>query len=226
MIRSITFKKDFRSFKKDDAFTFKPGVNILVGDQGSGKSTLIELLRSISKPKYRSDDSSWRAMQIDNVNTIVSIEADKQVVIAFDFERESGRDKSALHFDMIDMQIGAMRSSHGQGNLMAIDRVLSKTKKELETVGTVMLDEPDAAMSVRNVYGLVRMINGIASKWKKQVIVSAHNPILINGIDPLVKGDAFWTEVLSLEHKAWMGVEEFISSQLVPLLPLVKKEKK
>ena len=215
MIRSITFKKDFRSFKKDDAFTFKPGVNILVGDQGSGID-IIDLHRS---PGTIVAPILW-------FGDIVSIEADKQVVIAFDFERESGRDKSALHFDMIDMQIGAMRSSHGQGNLMAIDRVLSKTKKELETVGTVMLDEPDAAMSVRNVYGLVRMINGIASKWKKQVIVSAHNPIMINGIDPLVNCDAFWTEVLSLEHKAWMGVEEFISSQLVPLPPLVNKEKK
>lgn len=191
-----------------------------MGDQGSGKSTLIELLRSLEqKKKFNESDSSYRADSIshlEKIEEIVEIDADDKKIIAFDFERESPRDMSAIHHDMVLEQMAAMKASHGQGNLIAVDRVLKKVMDDKDSIGTILLDEPDAAMSPRSCYALVNMINGVHEKWGKQIIVSAHNPIIIRGVHPLVKKEPFWTEVLSLEDKNWMASDIFMLLQLAP----------
>jgi predicted ATPase len=222
MIRSIKFKKDHRVFKKDEEYTFKPGMNLLVGDQGSGKSTLIELLRSLNKKTFAdfdAGDSSYRAQSIshlDKIEDIVEIDADPLKIVAFDFERESARDMSAIHHDMVWEQLAAAKASHGQGNLISIDRIMKQIKADQEKIGTVIFDEPDAAMSPRSCYGLVGMFNGIANKWGKQLIVAAHNPIVIRGVNPLYQKEPYWTEVLNLEDKRWEASEIFMILQIGP----------
>lgn len=37
MLKTIIFKKDHRCFKEGETFNFRPGVNLLVGDQDTGK---------------------------------------------------------------------------------------------------------------------------------------------------------------------------------------------
>jgi predicted ATPase len=232
MIKSIEFKKDFRSFKQGERFDFRPGVNLLVGDQGSGKSTLIELLRSaLESNKFSESDSTWRAKSIvaqHKIDDLVSVETESnKKIIAFDFERESPRDISALHYDMLDMQMFAMKASHGQGNLSALSSVVDKLSKTKSSVGTILLDEPDAALSPRNCYGLLNILHAIATKWNKQAIVSAHNPILIRGAHPLEKGkEPYWKEVLSLEDKKWIEGEMFLILQLLPNEKSREKEKR
>lgn len=220
MIKSIKFKKDYRVFKKDEEYTFRPGVNLLVGDQGSGKSTIIELLRSLNKKTFADfdkGDSSYRADSIiEKIEDIVEIDADTMKIVAFDFERESARDKSAIHYDMVWEQIAAGRASHGQGNLISIDRIMKQIKADQEKIGTVLFDEPDAAMSPRSCYGLVGMFNGIANKWGKQLIVAAHNPIVIRGVSPLYQKEPYWTEVLNLEDKRWEASDIFMILQIGP----------
>jgi recombinational DNA repair ATPase RecF len=41
MLTKIEFQRDYRCFKAGDCFDLKPGLNLLVGDQGSGKSSLL-----------------------------------------------------------------------------------------------------------------------------------------------------------------------------------------
>jgi predicted ATP-dependent endonuclease of OLD family len=43
MLKSITFKQNFRCFKKGQSFQFE-ALTLLVGDQGSGKSSILQLL--------------------------------------------------------------------------------------------------------------------------------------------------------------------------------------
>jgi predicted ATPase len=232
MIKSIVFKKDFRSFKKGDKFELRPNYNILVGDQGAGKSTLIELIRSKLEPskRFHESDSSYRAKSIissEKIDDIIELDCDAETqCMAFDFERESARDTSAIHYDMVSEQMFAMRASHGQGNLVSLQRVLKKAIDTKNKIDTILLDEPDAAMSPRNCYALARIFQGLVERWGKQVIVSAHNPIIINGIDPVNKTPNLWSEVLSVEDKRWMRGKDFLMLQILPKEYNEKEEKK
>lgn len=219
MIKSITFKKDFRCFAKGDKFEFKPGVNVIVGDQGSGKSTLIELIRMSFEKTKGSNDSSWRGRTLESnlkdIDKVISLDNDEGTrVIAIDFERESIRDMSQMLYDQMDLQLFGMKSSHGQANLAMLNRFLGKVVKD-NKISTVLMDEPDAALSLRSCYLLIGAIHKLATKFGKQVIVSAHNPIIINGKHPLVK-DSFWSEVLDLEMKKWLTADTFITLQVAP----------
>ena len=219
MIKSISFKKDFRCFKAGDIFTFKPGTNVLVGDQGSGKSTLIELLRIALEPKtnFNGSDSTWRAKTIDvNVDPsdLISIDYDDNTAImGIDFERESARDMSQLLYDNMDLQMYGMKVSHGQSNTAVLNKFLGKFVKRKDEIKTVLMDEPDSALSPRSCYNLLVIIFQLTKKFGAQTIVSVHNPIIINGIHPLIK-DETWDEVLSLESKCWVTSKGFMIDQL------------
>lgn len=223
MITSIEFKKDFRTFKNGEKFEFKPGINVLVGDQGSGKSTLIELLRCKfeTNKSFKSNDSSYRAKSIgitNKIEDIISITYDeKPLVYGFDFERESPRDTSAIHFDMMSEQMFAMKASHGEGNIVALDKVMKTISKDKDNYNIILLDEPDASLSPRNCYQLLSLLKACQDQWKKQLIISAHNPIIIYGKHPLMKDKGpYWKEILSLEHKRWITPESFMLDQLLP----------
>ena len=45
LLSEVRFREDYRCFTAGQVLTFEKGVNLLVGEQGSGKSTLISLLR-------------------------------------------------------------------------------------------------------------------------------------------------------------------------------------
>lgn len=216
MIKSIKFKKDFRNFKKDFEIQFKEGVNVLVGDQGSGKSTLIELIRLKFEDKRNDSDSSWRAKSIevtDKVDDIVEFVFDKDTkALGFDFERESPRDMSSLHFDMIDVQMYSSKASHGQGNMAMFGKFIQSVV-ENSKYNVVLMDEPDTAMSPRNVYNITAIIDKLYTKFKKQVFVSAHNPILIKGTHFAISKEPFWTEVYSVENSDWIKPEVYMVHQ-------------
>lgn len=225
MITSITFKKDFRTFKEGDTFDFKPGVNILVGDQGCGKSTLIELIRWFSTKrqmlvdKKQTSDGSWRADSLGHnfkseEYVEIAFSSENTEVFAVDFERESVRGSSEILFHMFNEQMRGMRSSHGQGNEALLGWVIDKIK--VSKAGTVLLDEPDSSMSPRTCYNLIQIFNAIHTKWDKQVIVSAHNPLIIKGEYPLLHKEPLWTEVLSIEDKTWESPEMFLLKQMCP----------
>ena len=94
MIKSITFKKDFRCFVKGDKFDFRSGINVLVGDQGSGKSTLIELIRSkLESNKFDSSDSSYRAKSIVLFNKIDDFHTHTLILKTRDRDRDRDRDR-------------------------------------------------------------------------------------------------------------------------------------
>ena len=57
MLNTLKFKENWRCFKAGDTFDFRPGVNLLVGDQGCGKSSLLQAIAaSVKSKKYQYDD--------------------------------------------------------------------------------------------------------------------------------------------------------------------------
>ena len=184
MLKEIKFIKEYRKiFKVNDTIVFRPGVNLLVGDQGSGKSSLIGVIRNKTLAK-------------DHLTPV------KEAVdfFALDFEKESPRAKQYVE-SVIDVHCRFV--SHGETHL-AILEALAKEDKFKNT--TIIVDEPDMALSIRSCYKLVDIFKQ-CEKRDAQVIAAVHNPIIISS----------FKEVFNLETKKWTTSQKFISSQTIEL---------
>jgi predicted ATPase len=188
MIHSIEFTDDWRCFKAGDRFEFRPGVNLMVGDQGCGKSSLFKAMKAAGiKDKFDGEGALREKVVMD---------CDQSTMYSYDFEKDNVRTKSYFGDNMM-FQVGSMFASHGECNLVLINA--------LETAADclVLMDEPDTALSIRSCNVLVQRFREVAAR-SSQVIAAVHSLAVIQQFD----------EVLSLEHKKWMQSAEFIASHL------------
>lgn len=188
MIHSIEFTEEWRCFKAGDRFDFRPGVNLLVGDQGCGKSSLLGALEGagFEKPgRFR------------DLRDKTKLEYDPCTVFSADFEKDNPRTKGYFDKD-IRFQVAAMFSSHGECNLTLISSMATASDC------LVMMDEPDTALSIRSCMKLVKLFKEVADR-SSQIIAAVHNISVIQEFN----------EVLSLEHREWMRNEVFIASHLI-----------
>ena len=192
MIDKITFRQPYRCFAKDESYSLQAGVNLLVGDQGTGKSTLIQLIRAYA------DNSACRESAILPVGAkakeIINIDTTGQFqIFSLDFERDNPRVKSSID-SMVD--ISCRYTSHGQ--FVTSAHAMMKQKDNCLYV----MDEPDMALSIRSCIKFIDIINDAVQRGC-QLILSVHNPIIIQKF-----------LVLSLEHHMWMPGEEFIQRSM------------
>lgn len=220
MISRIVFKKAFgwgadrHIFEKDLVIEFSPGINVLVGDQGSGKSTLIELIRTRLEPDKGMSDRLNKTLARKDVEAVVDIEGGEGVrLLAFDFEKDAARGSSAFDWGgPIDTAVFLMqgnRASHGEANRMAFNMLFNELSKEYKENGkvsptVVLLDEPDAALSIASITVLHLALRNLAHLGC-QVIVSAHNPFLL-GCFP---------KVFFLEYKKWVPYGYYLTMQMM-----------
>jgi len=164
MLKLIKFKEDWRTFKADETFYFKPGLNVIVGKNGSGKSSLIHALIR-----------NHKILEIDG-------EGDYE---AFDFEKDNVRLKSKLNesSDTFKFRLSAMFHSHGQTNLAILNRL------EVASGVLIICDEPDQALHMESCQELVRLLN-LAVERGNQIIVTVHNPVVIMGVGDVYDMDS------------------------------------
>lgn len=161
MLKSLAFTKDWRCFKESQVFYFRPGVNLLVGDQGCGKSSLLETIKDTgTKNKHK------RATALTDGECIS---------LSFDFEK--GNPRTLGYFgDDIGGQMAMMFSSHGEAV-----KVILKGLDDF-TSGMAMLDEPDSALSIRSCMKLVARFKDLEQRGV-QVIAAVHNPVVIEAFE-------------------------------------------
>ncbi|MEM7487262.1 MAG: ABC transporter ATP-binding protein [Bacteroidota bacterium] len=165
-------------------------ITLLVGDQGCGKSSVLELLSS-----NQSIDLELTVLGQKGVDTRF-----------FDFEKDNPRIKNPELYtepNGISKGIGyggalATRfESHGQ--------VLSDfSVRGLEVLKNciVFFDEPESSLSVRNQFKLITNAKKAVDK-KCQLIFATH-------CIPLIESQEF---VYSMEHLKWMKSIEFLQNQ-------------
>jgi len=167
-----------KTFKKDTKFEFRPGLNILVGDQGSGKSTLLKdifetVMGTMGKPK---DDDvhryDYKTIEESGLDFRTSASKGWSIIL-HDSEKNNPRIKSYFDKD-IAFQISSMYVSHGESH-RAIMRGLGAKEDLTKTI--IMIDEPDVAMSPMSIVELYGILKRVSKK--NQVILAAHNPLLM-----------------------------------------------
>jgi predicted ATPase len=156
MIKSIRFKADWRCFKEGDYFEFEPGVNLLVGDQGTGKSSILTLFR-------------WATNQENELKRVADLQCEGLVELRiFDFERDNPRTRGYVKFAA---DVYMRYQSHGNCVLALLDVL----EEQDDTRKCFILDEPDMALSIRSINKVVAKLQAS----KHQIIAAAHNPFLI-----------------------------------------------
>jgi len=151
-IKQIEFKEDFRCFKKGRIIEFREGINFIVGDQGTGKSTLLQCLT-------------------ERFGTTVQITYDKDSeFMYFDTEKNNPRVKSEA--DSM-FTINSIFESHGE----TMFPILSHMKKMKNKV--MLIDEPESGLSIRSICKLIKVFKFAEAKNNCQLIIATHNIQLI-----------------------------------------------
>lgn len=158
-LRKIKFKKDYRKvFKKDQIIEFQPGMNLLVGNQGSGKSSLMDLFYRVRK---------------DLQDEIYGIDCDLIETLAFDTERDNPRKKGTIESTV---QVAMMWSSHGQSILSIMNKIQEAENK------LVFVDEPESGLSIKSQHAIIKPFNK-AIENGCQMVVATHSIILMKAFE-------------------------------------------
>lgn len=201
-LENITFIEDYRCWKAGDSIDFLPGVNIIVGDQGSGKSSLFSAI----KAHQEAEDWKARTGKESSIrkNPIKIVCPNQLQTYFFDFEKNNLRTLSYFKEGMTMMQVQMMHRSHGEANLATLAFIKKAGKNSI-----LLMDEPDQSLSIRSILGLTNMLKNV----KTQIIAAVHHPYIIEKFD----------QVYSAEHKQWITGNEFIGKQHMAYLELLNK---
>jgi predicted ATPase len=134
-------------------FNFLPGINLLVGPNGTGKSTLLHAIDT-----HVNGNNSGKPT--------LTIVRDQAIPLIYHSTENTIPEKTATAG-----RLGNSYQSFGQRLLFLL--------KELEGIDdphVILLDEPETALDFDNVFELGRLI---ASKDQHQWIVSTHHPLLM-----------------------------------------------
>jgi predicted ATPase len=191
-LKNVTFKEDFRNLKKGLSIDFKP-LTLLVGEQGSGKSSLLKLLSENDRKILKFDLSEETILK--GIKTYF-----------FDTEKHNPRVRDMHEYTNINgtpkgIGLGGKLSSHFKSHgevlkSMTIDLLNKQTEPCV-----LFLDEPESALSLKNQVKLFDSIQNVLNKGC-QVIIATHCLTLIQKVG--------W--VYDMEINQWVKSKHFIDN--------------
>ncbi len=177
-LKRLEFVSDVNPIKKGLVIDFIKPVCFLVGDNGVGKSTIMECLAS----HYGYSDDTYLKRREMKANISLKSIDEKFDHKYIDFH--SGDKKFSGSFgDNISLQMMQQRASAGQCSIAMLNTSgLDKFKD-----GLVLLDEPCRGLSMKNQKNIAYMIIELMLLKKSQVIVVTHSDIIMKKLNHLAQ---------------------------------------
>tara|TARA_R110000737_G_scaffold213289_3_gene230424 strand:- start:1069 stop:1776 length:708 start_codon:yes stop_codon:yes gene_type:complete len=188
MITKLTMTTDTECFFDKQSWKLKP-ITLLVGDQGCGKSTLIDYIRKVSQ------EGSSSVIKEDDDNVLTGIRL-------FDLEHDNPRTKDSrgLTNDNFLSTTLTKFGSHGE----ALQPILSDVMDCKNTL--ILLDEPETSLSLRSQLKFIQEVK-VAAFNGCQIIMATHCMEIIN---------EFPDNILNLETGEYMNPRSFKKLQSKP----------
>ena len=194
LLKNITFLNNYRTYKKGFKISFEKQVNVVTGDNGSGKSSLISCIRNFF-------DAKWTYSHDSRADSIIEIDSDPTIKIGYlCFSSDSHKTASEIDFDDFDTWKNCMDSSSGQSSIIQLKSFLSIH----ENFKLIILDEPERGLSSKNVRIVLSLLKEhIKEHPLQQIIISTNSEILMS-----ISEDE---KVFSASHMKTITVNDYIS---------------
>jgi ABC-type Mn2+/Zn2+ transport system ATPase subunit len=183
----ITALENFRTFKKGQYFELdvSQNVNILVGNNGCGKSTLIHAIRGRFGEK--ASNNFLNEKDFANVAEKFEVKSNYDKCFFYDSIKDDGESKN-LCFDAVAyIQGGGYQSnqlSHGQKSMFYLNRVITDIVKfrqnDTESIALLVLDEPDKGFDLKSQFDFYAVLGLLSKKYSIDILVSTHNYFAIS----------------------------------------------
>ncbi|MCD2313482.1 AAA family ATPase [Pseudosulfitobacter pseudonitzschiae] len=165
---------------EDFELRFTTPVTIIVGENGTGKSTLIEAIAALSGYDEAGGGKGHRP--VDHSTAIDKSGADladvlragwlPKVTDGWFFKAETFFSVARYLDDAGSPTADFLSWSHGEGFVRFFEERMSRQ-------GIYFMDEPESALSPKRQLELLRILNRIQEQANSQVIIATHSPILM-----------------------------------------------
>lgn len=180
----ITVKKDIRNLKKGTKYDFSKikdnGYLALVGDNGCGKSTIVQALRG-----YKNDlrTSSLYERDFIELSENFKFEHDYEKIFHLDRVKDDGQNMNVSYDASEYLKSGgyqARQLSHGQSSMNYFNAFLLKIRDKVVKGKTlVVFDEVDSGFSISYMSRYRTAIRALMLEYEFDMLVISHNPFFI-----------------------------------------------
>ncbi len=166
------------------ALSFEQPVTIIVGENGTGKSTLIESIAALAGYDEAGGGKGYRpvdhnsAIDVSGAGLADALRAGwlPKVTDGWFFKAESFF-SVARYLDEAARDVGGaapdfLSWSHGEGFLRVFNERMARQ-------GLYLMDEPESALSPHRQLDLLRLLHKVQQAAQSQVIFATHSPLLM-----------------------------------------------
>ncbi len=183
-VRSVTFKwdevprdsylHDISPIRNLSSLVFSKNVTFFVGENGTGKSTLLEAIAVAFGFNAEGGTINYHFSTFDDVSSLGKslrlVKGVRRPSSGYFFRAETFFNVATANKMLYDGYVDYHSNSHGEGFLSFMEG--------FDRPGLYLIDEPEAALSQQRQLALLRHIHALA-KNGSQFLIATHSPILL-----------------------------------------------
>lgn len=173
--RGTGYPFDLPWLTDDFELSFQAPITIILGENGTGKSTFIEALAAVAGFGQGGGNRDHGGAALDGASRLAeALRAGwlPKITTGWFFRAETFFGLARYLDDAGSPAADFLSHSHGEGFMRVFEERMSRQ-------GLYLMDEPESALSPKRQLGLLRLLDRMNREATAQVIMATHSPILM-----------------------------------------------